>query len=127
MQNDLAKAFVTVVDIAGLISGAHKGTAVKSLIKVQHVIHAILLKVKVWAMHSSLIFSPWSLYCTRQPFCSRDLPTGNGCAVVPWMPCRRKDGIVHVMRAFEDDDVIHAEDTVDPVWLSGVEGKWKWL
>merc|ERR1711874_61599 len=25
------------------------------------------------------------------------------------------DGIVHVMRAFEDDDVIHAEDTVDPV------------
>merc|ERR550537_1387453 len=25
------------------------------------------------------------------------------------------DGIIHVMRAFEDDDVIHAEDTVDPV------------
>jgi obg-like ATPase 1 len=25
------------------------------------------------------------------------------------------DGIVHVMRAFEDDDVIHAEDKVDPV------------
>jgi obg-like ATPase 1 len=25
------------------------------------------------------------------------------------------DGIVHVMRAFEDQDVIHAEDTVDPV------------
>jgi len=25
------------------------------------------------------------------------------------------DGIIHVMRAFEDDDVIHAEDTVDPI------------
>mmetsp|Transcript_65550 Transcript_65550/g.171756 ORF Transcript_65550/g.171756 Transcript_65550/m.171756 type:complete len:403 (-) Transcript_65550:117-1325(-) len=25
------------------------------------------------------------------------------------------DGIIHVMRAFEDDDIIHAEDTVDPV------------
>jgi len=25
------------------------------------------------------------------------------------------DGIIHVMRAFVDDDVIHAEDTVDPV------------
>lgn len=25
-----------------------------------------------------------------------------------------QDGICHVMRAFEDDDVIHAEDTVDP-------------
>lgn len=25
------------------------------------------------------------------------------------------DGIIHVMRAFEDDDVVHAEDTVDPV------------
>merc|ERR1712050_12315 len=25
------------------------------------------------------------------------------------------DGIYHVMRAFEDADVIHAEDTVDPV------------
>ena len=25
------------------------------------------------------------------------------------------DGIIHVMRAFEDDDVIHAEDKVDPV------------
>ena len=31
-------------------------------------------------------------------------------------PCTNltQDGIVHVMRAFEDDDVIHAEDTVDP-------------
>jgi len=28
---------------------------------------------------------------------------------------RAVDGIIHVMRAFEDDDVIHAEDTVDPV------------
>ena len=27
---------------------------------------------------------------------------------------RSEDGICHVMRAFEDDDVIHAEDTVDP-------------
>jgi len=25
------------------------------------------------------------------------------------------DGIIHVMRAFEDDDIVHAEDTVDPV------------
>lgn len=25
------------------------------------------------------------------------------------------DGLIHVMRAFEDDDIIHAEDTVDPV------------
>jgi len=28
---------------------------------------------------------------------------------------RAVDGIIHVMRAFEDADVIHAEDTVDPV------------
>mmetsp|Transcript_17374 Transcript_17374/g.44705 ORF Transcript_17374/g.44705 Transcript_17374/m.44705 type:complete len:404 (-) Transcript_17374:125-1336(-) len=25
------------------------------------------------------------------------------------------DGIIHVMRAFEDQDIVHAEDTVDPV------------
>jgi obg-like ATPase 1 len=28
---------------------------------------------------------------------------------------RAVDGIIHVMRAFEDDDVIHSEDKVDPV------------
>jgi len=28
---------------------------------------------------------------------------------------RGVDGIIHVMRAFEDDDVIHADDKVDPV------------
>ncbi|CAE7901990.1 YchF1 [Symbiodinium necroappetens] len=58
------KAFVTVVDIAGLISGAHKGE-------------------------------------------------GLGNAFLSHI--QSVDGIVHVMRAFEDDDVIHAEDTVDPV------------
>ncbi|CAK9037694.1 Obg-like ATPase 1 (Ribosome-binding ATPase YchF) (AtYchF1) [Durusdinium trenchii] len=58
------KAFVTVVDIAGLISGAHKGE-------------------------------------------------GLGNAFLSHI--QSVDGICHVMRAFEDDDVIHAEDTVDPV------------
>ncbi|CAJ1428359.1 unnamed protein product [Effrenium voratum] len=58
------KAFVTVVDIAGLISGAHQGE-------------------------------------------------GLGNAFLSHI--QSVDGICHVMRAFEDDDVIHAEDTVDPV------------
>merc|ERR1719222_1109168 len=58
------KAFVTVVDIAGLISGASKGE-------------------------------------------------GLGNAFLSHI--QSVDGIIHVMRAFEDDDVIHAEDTVDPV------------
>lgn len=35
-----------------------------------------------------------------------------------------QDGICHVMRAFEDDDVIHAEDTVDPVACLN-ETRWK--
>jgi len=58
------KAFVTVVDIAGLISGAS---------------------------------------------------TGEGLGNAFLSHIQAVDGIVHVMRAFEDDDVIHAEDTVDPV------------
>mmetsp|Transcript_15590 Transcript_15590/g.21030 ORF Transcript_15590/g.21030 Transcript_15590/m.21030 type:complete len:399 (-) Transcript_15590:75-1271(-) len=58
------KAFVTVVDIAGLISGASKGEGLGN----------------AFLSHIQAV-----------------------------------DGIVHVMRAFEDDDVIHAEDTVDPV------------
>jgi len=58
------KAFLTVVDIAGLISGASKGE-------------------------------------------------GLGNAFLSHI--QSVDGIIHVMRAFEDDDVIHAEDTVDPV------------
>merc|ERR1719222_236771 len=58
------RAFVTVVDIAGLISGASKGEGLGN---------AFLSHIKA------------------------------------------VDGIVHVMRAFEDQDVIHAEDTVDPV------------
>jgi len=58
------KAFVTVVDIAGLISGASQGE-------------------------------------------------GLGNAFLSHI--QSVDGIIHVLRAFEDDDVIHAEDTVDPV------------
>merc|ERR1719420_1226317 len=58
------KAFVTVVDIAGLISGASKGEGLGN----------------AFLSHIQAV-----------------------------------DGIVHVMRAFEDDDVIHAEDKVDPV------------
>merc|ERR1719214_341422 len=58
------KAFVTVVDIAGLISGASKGEGLGN----------------AFLSHISAV-----------------------------------DGIIHVLRAFEDDDVIHAEDTVDPV------------
>lgn len=58
------KAFVTVVDIAGLISGASKGEGLGN----------------AFLSHIQAV-----------------------------------DGIVHVVRAFEDDDVIHAEDTVDPV------------
>jgi len=58
------KAFLTVVDIAGLISGASQGE-------------------------------------------------GLGNAFLSHI--QSVDGIIHVMRAFEDDDIIHAEDTVDPV------------
>jgi len=58
------KAFVTVVDIAGLISGASQGEGLGN----------------AFLSHIQAV-----------------------------------DGIIHVMRAFEDDDVIHAEDTVDPV------------
>merc|ERR550537_1728031 len=58
------KAFVTVVDIAGLVSGASKGEGLGN----------------AFLSHIQAV-----------------------------------DGIIHVMRAFEDDDVIHAEDTVDPV------------
>merc|ERR1712151_595689 len=58
------KAHVTVVDIAGLISGASKGEGLGN----------------AFLSHIQAV-----------------------------------DGIIHVMRAFEDDDVIHAEDTVDPV------------
>merc|ERR1719375_2444081 len=57
-------AFLTVVDIAGLISGASKGEGLGN----------------AFLSHIQAV-----------------------------------DGIIHVMRAFEDDDVIHAEDTVDPV------------
>lgn len=32
------------------------------------------------------------------------------------------DGIFHVCRAFDDADVVHVEDRVDPV-----EGEWAWL
>ena len=58
------KAFVTVVDIAGLIFGASKGEGLGN----------------AFLSHTQAV-----------------------------------DGIIHVMCAFEDDDVIHAEDTVDPV------------
>mmetsp|Transcript_94064 Transcript_94064/g.265648 ORF Transcript_94064/g.265648 Transcript_94064/m.265648 type:complete len:399 (-) Transcript_94064:158-1354(-) len=58
------KAHLTVVDIAGLISGASKGEGLGN----------------AFLSHIQAV-----------------------------------DGIIHVMRAFEDDDVIHAEDTVDPV------------
>lgn len=58
------KAFVTVVDIAGLVSGAS---------------------------------------------------TGEGLGNAFLSHIQAVDGIIHVMRAFEDDDIIHAEDTVDPV------------
>jgi len=58
------KAHLTVVDIAGLISGASKGEGLGN----------------AFLSHIQAV-----------------------------------DGIIHVMRAFEDDDIIHAEDTVDPV------------
>eukprot|EP00408_Alexandrium_pacificum_P010936 CAMPEP_0171225920 /NCGR_PEP_ID=MMETSP0790-20130122/37055_1 /TAXON_ID=2925 /ORGANISM="Alexandrium catenella, Strain OF101" /LENGTH=402 /DNA_ID=CAMNT_0011691967 /DNA_START=72 /DNA_END=1283 /DNA_ORIENTATION=+ len=56
--------YLTVVDIAGLVSGASKGEGLGN---------AFLSHIKA------------------------------------------VDGIIHVMRAFEDADIIHAEDTVDPV------------
>merc|ERR1719291_380149 len=58
------RAFVAVVDIAGLISGASKGEGLGN----------------AFLSHIQAV-----------------------------------DGIIHVLRAFEDDDIIHAEDTVDPV------------
>lgn len=58
------KAFVTVVDIAGLVSGASTGEGLGN----------------AFLSHISAV-----------------------------------DGLIHVLRAFEDDDIIHAEDTVDPV------------
>lgn len=58
------RPFLNVVDIAGLIRGAHKGEGLGN---------AFLSHVKA---------------------------------------C---DGIIHVMRAFEDDDIIHSDDKVDPV------------
>jgi len=58
------KAFVTVVDIAGLVTGASTGEGLGN----------------AFLSHISAV-----------------------------------DGLIHVVRAFEDDDVIHAEDTVDPV------------
>jgi len=58
------KAFVTVVDIAGLVTGAS---------------------------------------------------TGEGLGNAFLSHIQAVDGLIHVVRAFEDDDVIHAEDTVDPV------------
>lgn len=58
------KAFVSVVDIAGLVTGASKGEGLGN----------------AFLSHISAV-----------------------------------DGLIHVLRAFEDDDVIHAEDTVDPV------------
>lgn len=58
------KAFLSVVDIAGLVSGASRGEGLGN----------------AFLSHISAV-----------------------------------DGIIHVMRAFVDDDVIHAEDTVDPV------------
>jgi len=57
------QAFVTVVDIAGLVSGASSGEGLGN----------------AFLSHIQAV-----------------------------------DGLVHVLRAFEDDDVIHAEDTVDP-------------
>ncbi|CAE8588189.1 unnamed protein product [Polarella glacialis] len=58
------RAHVTVVDIAGLVSGASKGEGLGN----------------AFLSHIQAV-----------------------------------DGIIHVLRAFEDDDVVHAEDTVDPV------------
>jgi len=58
------KAFLSIVDIAGLVSGASKGEGMGN----------------AFLSHINAV-----------------------------------DGIIHVMRAFEDDDVIHAEDKVDPV------------
>lgn len=58
------RAFVTIVDIAGLVSGASKGEGMGN----------------AFLSHIGGV-----------------------------------DGIIHVVRAFEDDEIIHAEDTVDPV------------
>lgn len=58
------KAFVTIVDIAGLVTGASTGEGLGN----------------AFLSHIAAV-----------------------------------DGLVHVVRAFEDDDIIHAEDTVDPV------------
>jgi obg-like ATPase 1 len=58
------KAFVTVVDIAGLVTGASTGEGMGN----------------AFLSHISAV-----------------------------------DGLIHVMRAFEDEDIVHAEDTVDPV------------
>lgn len=58
------KAFVTVVDIAGLVTGASTGEGMGN----------------AFLSHISAV-----------------------------------DGLIHVMRAFEDDEIVHAEDTVDPV------------
>lgn len=58
------KAFVTIMDIAGLVTGASKGEGLGN----------------AFLSHIASV-----------------------------------DGLVHVLRAFEDDDIIHAEDTVDPV------------
>jgi len=58
------KAFVTIMDIAGLVTGASTGEGLGN----------------AFLSHISAV-----------------------------------DGLIHVVRAFEDDDIIHAEDTVDPV------------
>lgn len=92
-------------------------------------------KVKDWATLSFLIFNRWILSWTdfgselslRAEWGHASSSSSTltlSCVVVrPWCIIWRhvkapladvKDGICHVMRAFEDDDVIHAEDTVDP-------------
>lgn len=45
----------------------------------------------------------------------RNASKGDGLGNAFLSHIKAVDGIIHVMRAFEDDDVIHAEDTVDPV------------
>jgi obg-like ATPase 1 len=45
----------------------------------------------------------------------RNASKGDGLGNAFLSHIKAVDGIIHVMRAFEDSDIVHAEDTVDPV------------
>ena len=45
----------------------------------------------------------------------RNASKGDGLGNAFLSHIKAVDGIIHVMRAFEDADIVHAEDTVDPV------------